>query len=83
MSKENKIFLKIIEGKSDRNTSFKELCYLLEKMGFQKRIKGDHHIYFRRGVQEIINIQPRGFDAKPYQVKQVRDLILKYKLELK
>jgi hypothetical protein len=29
---------------------------------------------------EIINLQPKGSKAKPYQVKQVRNLILKYKL---
>ena len=32
------------------------------------------------GVEEILNLQPKGAKAKPYQVKQVRNLILKYKL---
>ena len=49
-------------------------------MGFKERIKGSHHIYTKKGVQEIINIQPKGSMAKPYQVKQIRGLILKYKL---
>ncbi len=32
-------------------------------------------------IEEIINIQPQSNNkAKPYQVKQVRNLILKYKL---
>ena len=31
-------------------------------------------------VEEIINIQPAGNKAKPYQVKQIRNIILKYKL---
>lgn len=44
------------------------------------RIKGDHHIFTKSGVDEIINLQPVGAKAKPYQVKQVRDLILKYRL---
>jgi hypothetical protein len=31
-------------------------------------------------VEEIINLQPAGSKAKPYQVKQVRGIILKYQL---
>ncbi|MDP2958770.1 MAG: hypothetical protein Q8N53_20265 [Longimicrobiales bacterium] len=34
----------------------------------------------RAGVDEILNLQPRGGMAKPYQVKQVRHVILKYRL---
>ena len=49
-------------------------------MGFVVRIKGDHFIYTRNDVDEIINIQPKGNKAKPYQVKQVRNIILKYQL---
>jgi hypothetical protein len=41
---------------------------------------GDHHIFTHEGVIEIINIQPKGSHAKPYQVRQVRNIILKYRL---
>jgi len=34
------------------------------------------------GVVEIVNVQPRNGKAKPYQVKQVRDLLLKYKIDI-
>jgi predicted RNA binding protein YcfA (HicA-like mRNA interferase family) len=49
-------------------------------MGFQERIRGSHHIFSKDGVEEILNVQPRGAQAKPYQVKQVRSVIVKYKL---
>jgi hypothetical protein len=39
-------------------------------------------LFFKAGVEEILNLQPRGDQAKPYQVKQVRQLILKYRLEI-
>ena len=39
-----------------------------------------HHIFYCEGVEEILNLQPRGASAKTYQVKQVRDVILRYKL---
>jgi hypothetical protein len=41
------------------------------------RIKGDHHIFFKQGVEEIINIQPIRKLAKNYQVKQIRKFLLK------
>ncbi len=48
--------------------------------GFEMRVRGSHHIFIKEGVEEILNLQPRGADAKPYQVKQVRNAVLKYKM---
>jgi len=45
-----------------------------------KRIRGDHHIFTKSGVEEILNLQPKGSKAKLYQVKQVRNVIVRYKL---
>ena len=56
------------------------LCQLLKKLEFNERIKGDHHIFTHDEIEEILNLQPKGSKAKPYQVKQVRNVILKYKL---
>jgi len=80
MSKHEKTLLKIISGFSDKNISFSELCSMLKYLGFEERIKGSHHIFSRNGIEEILNIQPKKSKAKPYQVKQVRNIILKYKL---
>lgn len=81
MSKRNKLINKILSWTSDQNIDFYELINLMELLEFDCRIKGSHHIYFRDDVAEIINIQPRQNNkAKPYQVKQIRNLILKYNL---
>lgn len=80
MSKAGKIEIQILSGRSDANIDFNDLCKLLINFGFSERIKGSHHIFTREDVEEIINIQPIGSKAKAYQVKQVRNLILKYKL---
>ncbi len=80
MGKYDKLLLKVLSGTSDSNIQFTELCRLLHRLDFQERIKGDHHILTRRSIDEIINIQPKEGKAKPYQVKQIRNLILKYKL---
>jgi len=53
---------------------------LVRKLGFKERIRGDHHIFTKEGVPEIINIQQKGSKAKVCQVRQIRDIILKYKL---
>ncbi len=80
MSKADKIETQILSGKSDANIEFANLCFLLNKFGFNERVKGSHHIFAKANIEEIINIQPIGSKAKAYQVKQVRYLILKYKL---
>ena len=83
MSRAEKLAAKILGGRSDQNFGFEDLCYLLERAGFQSRAgKGSHRIYIKDGVVEIINVQPRGAEAKPYQVKQMRELLLKYKIDL-
>ena len=80
MSKLEKIRDKVLRGTSDANINFEDLRQLLNNIGFDKRIRGSHHIFTKNDVMEIINLQPKGSKAKPYQVKQVRNFILKYKL---
>lgn len=82
MSRVEKILKDVLKGTSDSNVAFNALCLLVKRLGFQERVKGSHHIFTRDNVEEIINLQPKGSKAKPYQVKQVRGLILKYKLEV-
>jgi len=83
MSKAEQLAAKILSGKSDKNLAFNDLCYVLERAGFQFRSgKGSHRIYHKEGVVEIVNVQPRNGKAKPYQVKQVRELFLRYKIDI-
>ena len=84
MSKVEKTILKILSGASDKNINFDEIVMVLNHFNFVLRIKGSHHIFYRNDVENIINIQPaKDGKAKPYQVKQVRDIILKYRLMMK
>jgi hypothetical protein len=80
MSKYDKLLIQVLRGASDANISFDGLCGLMRSLGFDERIRGSHHIYSKEGVEEIVNLQPLGSRAKAYQVKQVRGIILKYKL---
>lgn len=78
-----KLIQSIMSGVQDKNIKFADLQKILDIMGFQCRVKGDHFIYWKEGVDEIINIQSDGNKAKPYQVKQIRNIILKYQMEVK
>ena len=80
MSKHAKLLERILLGTADANIPFDGMCHLLQRLGFQRRVRGSHHIFHREGVEEILNLQPKGANAKSYQVKQVRAAILKYKL---
>jgi len=83
MTKKQKIIEKLLSGESDNNFDFSDLVNLLKKLGFQHRVKGSHNIFYQASIIEIINIQSlRENKAKPYQVKQIRNLILKYKLKI-
>lgn len=80
MTQIQKILERILRGDADANMEFDTILGLLKKLGFQERIKGSHHIFCKDGLEEIINLQSKDGKAKPYQVKQVRNLIRKYNL---
>lgn len=80
MSQIEKLILSVTLGKQDRNIKFNDIRHLLNFLGFRERIRGDHYIYTKEGIDEILNLQPDGSNTKPYQVKQVRNIILKYGL---
>ena len=80
VGRSERLLARILRGQSDANIPFRKLCRLLEGIGFSCRIRGDHHIFTRDEVEEILNLQPKSGKAKVYQVKQVRAVILKYRL---
>lgn len=82
MTRHEKLLEKILSGGSDANIPFRKLCQLLIELGFEERIRGSHHIFTKLNVEELINIQEEGAKAKPYQIRQVRAILLKYELEL-
>src|SRR5205823_2200335 len=69
-----------INGSADAGIPFAGMSGLLKALGFSERIRGSHHIFHKDGVEEIINLQPKGSHCKPYQVKQVREILKKYRL---
>ena len=75
-----KTLRRVLSGTADASIRFDDLCQLLESLGFEKRVRGSHHLFRKSGVEERVNLQRAGTNAKPYQVKQVRAVILKARL---
>jgi hypothetical protein len=80
VSKWDKLLERILRGTSDANIPFDDVCGLLERLGFERRTRGSHNVFRCRGIVEMPNLQRQGANAKPYQIRQVRDIIVKNKL---
>jgi hypothetical protein len=80
MGKYDKLLFQILRGTSDSNIVFDDLCQLLLRLGFKERTRGSHHTFRKAGIGEKINLQRDESKAKAYQVRQVRAVIVKYKL---
>jgi len=80
LARTEKALEQVLKGTADANVRFEVLRGLLLSLGFSERSRGSHHVFTKNGVEEQINLQREGSKAKPYQVKQVRAVILKYHL---
>lgn len=80
MRRRSRMMRRLISGHSDANIRFNDLCALLRRLGFDEHIRGSHHTFRKLGVERI-GLQRSGSDAKPYQVRQVRRIVMQYQLE--
>ncbi len=72
MSKVEKLFERLMAGRTDASFSFDDLCALLTKLGYTARLTKGSHIIFQR-EDSFLNLQRGvGGKAKAYQVRQVR-----------
>ena len=77
-----KIFAKIINNQT--NVRFAEMVKLMEALGFVlDRVSGSHHIFRHPQIPEMANLQDVHGQAKPYQVRQVLQIVEQYNLALK
>jgi hypothetical protein len=81
VSKREKLLEQVLSGRADANLRFEDLRALLLALGFEERTRGSHHVFSKMGVDEQVNLQRDGAKAKPYQVKQVRAVVLRYHLQ--
>ena len=82
MSKADKTLEKILSATADANIRFDDVLSLLPRLGFRLRIRGSHHIFTRPGIEVLIDLQPVHGKCKPYQVRQIRDVLIKFNIAL-
>ena len=80
MGRRRKLLERILIGRSDANIPFEQTRTLLKALGFSEKIRGSHHKFIGEGVEELINLQEVEGKCKPYQVRQKREVVLKYNL---
>jgi predicted RNA binding protein YcfA (HicA-like mRNA interferase family) len=67
MGSESKTIERILRGTSDANIAFKDLCNALTKLGFDERVKGDHHIFTKQVLKRSSTFSPK--DLKQSRIK--------------
>jgi predicted RNA binding protein YcfA (HicA-like mRNA interferase family) len=66
-----------------RNLGFDEVARLAEAFGFRlARTRGSHHIFVHDAFPDLLNLQSVAGQAKPYQVRQLLQLVERYNLVL-
>lgn len=81
MAGEKKTFDAVLSGRG--TIRFRDFERLLVALGFRHdRTSGSHRIYLHPRVLRPFSVQPVGKDAKPYQVRQLRDMIREFELRL-
>ena len=77
-----KLLAKVLSG--SKNLRFSEIVSLTKAFGFRlSRVKGSHHIFVHPNARELVNLQEVDGRAKPYQVKQLMEIVERYNLQLK
>lgn len=77
-----KLLARALSG--SKNLRFNDVVLLVEAFGFRaSRVKGSHHIFVHPDLPELVNLQEVEGKAKPYQVKQLMDLVERYNLRLR
>jgi predicted RNA binding protein YcfA (HicA-like mRNA interferase family) len=68
MVKPSKLFALLLEN-SNRDVSFRDFLALITALGFiHSRTKGSHQSFVHANCPKLLVVQPRGKDAKRYQV---------------
>jgi predicted RNA binding protein YcfA (HicA-like mRNA interferase family) len=81
MGKKRKLLQRLLAG--SKNVNFADAASCAEAFGYRlDRINGSHHIYVHDQIPEVLNLQDVKGKAKPYQIKQLLQVIEKYDLRL-
>ena len=82
MTKPSKLYALLLQS-TDRSVDYRDLIALVEAFGFQNlRTKGSHQSFAHSTCPRLLVLQPKGKDAKRYQVREFLDIVEQYGLTL-
>ena len=71
MSKLDKLVQKILEG---RDVSYEEVETLLLKLGFDKEVRGSHHVFRKPDYPKNVSLKRRS-QLLPYQLRDLKEVL--------
>lgn len=81
MTRIDKLYAQLLASPSPA-LSFRDFITLIEAFGFaHTRTRGSHRSYVHPRCPRPLVVQPKGKDAKLYQVRQFLDMIEEYGLD--
>jgi predicted RNA binding protein YcfA (HicA-like mRNA interferase family) len=81
MNKAEKVKLRLLAGQGYHNFAFSDLQLLLKSLGFRlDRQEGSHQAWRHSIIPQAVNIQSVHGQCKPYQLRQIRDIIKEHNL---
>jgi predicted RNA binding protein YcfA (HicA-like mRNA interferase family) len=75
MTKPAKLYALLLQS-TDRSVDFRDFVAMIEAFGFANvRVRGSHRSYAHPGCNALLVIQPKGKDAKRYQVHEFLGIV--------
>lgn len=82
MTSPAKLYAKLLANPA-ATVSYRDFERMLFAFGFaHERTRGSHRAYIHSGIRRSISVQPRGTDAKPYQVREFMSMVETYGLSI-
>lgn len=82
MTKPAKLYALLLQS-TNRSVDFRDLIAMVEAFGFvHARTKGSHRSYAHPACNALLVLQPKGKDAKRYQVREFLAIVEEYGLKL-
>ena len=82
MPKPEKLYALLLQS-TDRSVDYRDFVTMIEAFGFAHvRTKGSHRSYAHPDCSALLVLQPKGKDAKRYQVREFLGIVEGYGLKL-
>jgi predicted RNA binding protein YcfA (HicA-like mRNA interferase family) len=82
MTKPARLYALLLQS-TDRSVDFRDFLAMIQAFGFVfTRSRGSHQSYTHPACPALLVVQPRGKDAKRYQIREFLGIVEEYGLKL-